>query len=783
MRLGIALSGGGIRSAAFNLGALQALRERNVLEHADYLAAVSGGNYVASALTISGAYQRPEHDNGRPQWAHCSVEERYLRRHTDYLAPGLAGRVWLGLNVVYGFALNYLPFLLCAFVAGRVAGWGLHAVLSRLGRSDPREGPLAMPGMASPWLLASAMSSLVLAVLLVGYRRMKDGHRRPADFGESTTEGVALRLVGLAAAASGTVVLPALARAYGTASEFVLAHVLRRPSARFDTTVDRVTVAIFWLVGSLVLAAVALALSRRFRARGLMLVLASLATAGLLLVPLLSSLEYSTAYGLRDGGDLLPVVLALVVVLFMALAVHNRRYSLHHFYRERLNGAFALVRTRRGDSVVAEPICFDEPLYFSDIGGRLQACGSRLPKLIVCCAVNLTSDEVPVGRFAESFTFEHDHSGGRLFGYHETTRFEAPDGMPGTRLTLPSIMAVSGAALSPLMGRFTHPPLRFLMAMTNVRLGVWIRNPLHADWAAETGGGPADEPPNLARRVRRRIVRGWREPGALYVLREALGRTRSSHRFIYLTDGGHWENLGLVELLRRRCTHVLCFDASTDQAGGGLDIGRAVALARSELGVQIDLDPRPTMPSKGFSEDVAVRGSIRYPASALTARLVYAKAVLTRTAGWDLLAYRARDGRFPNHSTGRQMFTDEQFESYRALGYDAGLRALELLNVPDVLLQDPAPGGGTTSEGAAGNGRPPAHSAGHGGGRARDGTGSDGTGSDGAASDGPGSDSPGSDSPASDSPGSDGTALDGVGRSSTARTTHPMPTASNGRGT
>lgn len=748
MRLGIALSGGGIRSAAFNLGALQALQERNVLAHAEYLAAVSGGNYVASALTISGAYQRPEHDNGRPQWAHGSAEERYLRQHTDYLAPGLVGRVWLGLNVVYGFALNYLPFLLCAFVAGRVAGWGLHGVRSWLDPAGRRDGLPSVPGGAWPWLLGSALSSLVLAVLLVGYRRMRDGHTRPADFGGSTAERLAFQLVGLAAVVAGAVALPALARVYGTASEFVLTHVLRRHTGRFDTAYDRVTVAVFWLVVSLGLAAVALALSQRLRARGLMLVLASLATAGLLLVPLLSSLEYSTTYGLRDGGDLLPVALALVVVLVMALAVHNRRYSLHHFYRERLNSAFALVRSRRGGTVAAEPIRLDEPLYLSDIGGRLRACGSRLPKLVVCCAVNLTSDEVPVGRFAESFTFEDDHSGGRLFGYHETTRFEAPDGMPGTQLTLPSIMAMSGAALSPLMGRFTHPPLRFLMAMTNIRLGVWIRNPLHPDWAAGTGGDQAGEPSSLARRLRRWTVRGWREPGALYVLREALGRTRSSHRFIYLTDGGHWENLGLVELLRRRCTHVLCFDASTDQAGGGLDIGRAVALARSELGVRIDLDPRPTLPSRGFSEDVAVRGSIRYPASGQTARLVYAKAVLTRTAGWDLLAYRARDGRFPNHSTSRQMFTDEQFESYRALGYDAGLRALELLNVPEVLLQ-----GATPDAGGAGRDPAPLRPDGHSGGPAWAG----------AAWDDP--------------------AWGLAERNSTATTTQTMPTASNGWGT
>ncbi len=95
----------------------------------------------------------------------------------------------------------------------------------------------------------------------------------------------------------------------------------------------------------------------------------------------------------------------------------------------------------------------------------------------------------------------------------------------------------------------------------------------------------------------------------------------------------------------------------------------------------------PANAEADFSPDVAVRGSIRYPDPEQTARLVYARAVLSEQGGWDLLAYKSRDGRFPNHSVSQQMFTDEQFESYRALGYDAGVRALELLNIPQVLLQ------------------------------------------------------------------------------------------------
>jgi hypothetical protein len=419
-----------------------------------------------------------------------------------------------------------------------------------------------------------------------------------------------------------------------------------------------------------------------------MLFLSSVAGAGLLLVPLLSSLEYSTRHGLRSPWDVAGATVALALILIMAVTVHNRRYSLHLLYRERLNSAFALRRRRPtpGGDVVAEPIPYDEPIRFSDVGSKAAASGDRLPKLVVCCAVNLTSDEVPSGRFAESFTFEHDYIRSPLFGKHPTTRFETTHGPAGTQLTLPSIMAVSGAALSPLMGRFTYPPVRFLMALTNVRLGVWIPNPHHAWW--QRAGDPRTDLRGW-RRVRDWVEQGWYEPGALYVLREALGTLRSKHRFIYLTDGGHWENLGLVELLRRRCTHVLCFDASSDRTGDGQDLGRAVSMARSELGAEVELDPRPTMgDGSGPARQMAVRGTIRYPDRPQEARMVYAKAALTEAASWDLQAFRRRDALFPHHPTSQQIFTDEQFEDYRSLGHAAGLEACDLLNFAQVLVAD-----------------------------------------------------------------------------------------------
>jgi len=682
IRIGIAFSGGGIRSAAFNLGAMQALQETKLLQNAEYLAAVSGGNYIASALTISAAHLDPDCQNGKPLWGRGSPEERYLRQHTDYLAPGLVGKLWMAASGIYGLVLNYLPFALVALLVGRLLGWGLFLLGVR--PSDLRLTGLSQPGSAVVTISAGVAAGLTgLALLLVVYRRwFKDGH--PGDYGESKAEKIAMYLFTGTGLIGVCLILPKLADLYGIVSVKALSAVFAEDSGAFETAGGRILIASTWLLLTLLTAVVALALGRRIRALRVMLVLASLAAAGLLFVPLLSSLEYATRHGMRSTADVLWVVVPVAIVLVMGVAVHNRRYSMHLFYRERLNSAFALKRRNEDGRIQAEPIRYDKRLYFS--GLRKPPAGVRLPKLVVCCAVNLTTDDVPVGRFAESFTFERDMTGGPMLGYRKTHEFENADGVAGTQLTLPSIMAVSGAAVSPLMGRFTYPPLRFLMALTNVRLGVWIKNPLHPSWQTTAAPAPGDR---LLKHAARWIRDGWREPGALYVLREALGGAKSKHRYIYLTDGGHWENLGLVELLRRRCTHVVCFDASCDRTGQGLDIGRAIAFARSELRADVELDPRPVMAdADGFADAMAVEGVVRYPTPGDTAKLVYAKAVLTEDASWDLHAFKTRDSRFPHHSTTQQMFTDEQFEAYRTLGHEAGLRAAKRLNVPETTLAD-----------------------------------------------------------------------------------------------
>jgi hypothetical protein len=136
-KTGIACSGGGIRSAAFNLGALQVLQEAGVLQKADYLAAVSGGSYIASALAIVNKRQSNGKgtDDSDPAlfgertgpFYRGSPEEQYLRNRSSYMAPGALGKAQLVFRVLLGVIAN-LGFVLlfiaaCAGTLGLLFRW------------------------------------------------------------------------------------------------------------------------------------------------------------------------------------------------------------------------------------------------------------------------------------------------------------------------------------------------------------------------------------------------------------------------------------------------------------------------------------------------------------------------------------------------------------------------------------------------------------------------------------------------------------------------------------
>src|SRR5215208_6970651 len=221
------------------------------------------------------------------------------------------------------------------------------------------------------------------------------------------------------------------------------------------------------------------------------------------------------------------------------------------------------------------------------------------------------------------------------------------------------------------MGRHAAAVQR-LLALSNVRLGTWLPNP--AFLAVLGRPGASWRTPRLP--TARRLP---------YQLREIIGAYPAEGRMLLCTDGGHWENLGLVELLRHRCRTVVCIDASGDAPPF------ATTLAYEELGVRITLtDPTDLVPGSAdplepsevlerlnarLSRSAILRGTIEYPEpfrldgepeGSSTGTLIVAKALLT---------YALKETTFPHQGTSDQFFDHEQFDAYRALGFHIGTTA------------------------------------------------------------------------------------------------------------
>lgn len=223
--------------------------------------------------------------------------------------------------------------------------------------------------------------------------------------------------------------------------------------------------------------------------------------------------------------------------------------------------------------------------------------------------------------------------------------------------TLGMAMATSGAAASPNMGPATRPALAFIMTLFNVRLGRWSPNTAGRRWESAS--------PKF---------------GSLCFLAELFGLSNEESSFVYLSDGGHFDNMGLYELVRRECTTIWLVDAAADPNRTFEDFGRAVRQCRVDLGVEISMDlsgmRAPTasnLPCAGYAE-----GEIRYGGER-KGRLVYIKPTLSgqKNEPEDLLAYAATNPTFPQQSTANQFYDESEFESYRRLGQHIGDTCVE----------------------------------------------------------------------------------------------------------
>lgn len=277
------------------------------------------------------------------------------------------------------------------------------------------------------------------------------------------------------------------------------------------------------------------------------------------------------------------------------------------------------------------------------------------PLHVINIALNLVNTDDPTWqeRKAESFTVSPMHSGSGRLGYRNSLRYGGDHGIGlGTAVT------ISGAAVSPNMGYHSSKPVAFLMTLFNVRLGWWLGNPgVHGNDTFRRAYPVFSVTPLVA---------------------EALGLSDDRHRYVYLSDGGHFENLGLYEMVRRRCHTIVLGDAGRDPKCTFEDLGNAVRKVRIDLGVPITflgsiaLRARDAADAATAGRYCAV-GVIHYKAidgsDAVDGLLLYIKPAFYGHEPADVFNYAKGCEDFPHESTADQFFSESQFESYRALGY------------------------------------------------------------------------------------------------------------------
>lgn len=678
--VGLALSGGGIRSAAFNFGVIQSLVGNRVMPRVDYLSTVSGGGYIGSCVdaVMTAPHVAPTVDafplhfdsrHGRQADLRTDARGaaayseppaiRHLRDGARYLAPGgLTDLIVIPFLLLRGVVVNLIALLaytgaVAAF--GILAFAGLHAVYPSVG--DDGAARWSLPRLVGA--LGLVLLLFVVATLLSEFRRRQRGVAR-----ESLRRWITLGVVAIAGAAA----LVAQPWAVAWFWSFLKAEGSMVPT---------------WLTGAGVLGVglQALSMARRPPAWARAALIIALGLLGpLLIYTFLVGFCGWLWYGAEDPGAraawpgppsagwwdrigasfvVIAVVNAVVLVGF-----DINRSSMLYFYRDRLSRLF-LFRTRAPDSSASEDRRFNEvnAAGCDDLRlSQLNPDGSVAPYHLINAAVNLqgSTDQSLRGRQADMFLFSRHFVGSRRTGYCRTARLEQED----PDLDLATAMSISAAAAAPNMGTATFRPLVFVMTLLNVRLGYWLPNP---GVVARQGGGSA-KPARRTRQPRYAV-------GLAYLARELFSRLDECSNVVNVTDGGHIENLGVYELLRRRCKVIIACDAEADPGLEFFSLARVIRFARTDMGVDIDLSvDRLRLDAAGPDPRAhAAIGEIRYPGG-FKGHLIYIKSTTIGSENLYVRQQPTRDPLFPHTPTSDQFFTEAQFESYRALGFHVGNR-------------------------------------------------------------------------------------------------------------
>jgi hypothetical protein len=635
--VGMCLSGGGIRSASFCVGVLQGLAQSGCLEHVDYLSSVSGGGYAAAWLS---AWLRRAKDKAVAELA--GAEEptpvRHLRLHSSYLSERIGG---MGGTTIWVLTYLWNLFLCWCLIAG---GLGMALILPAI----YIEVVTHHQSWAGYAFVPAAMAELIFGLYVVldhpGFREEGLPARATILLIPSS-----LAVFGYSAAALFVSEHPAANRSIwiGVASLFFIILIAGVTRSRFGPVI---TAMVFYIAMALLLAmtirigkgsdeVLTLSLIPAAAVLGLFvtmyLILMWLSnsavevdwvnTVGVFAGVTIAWMVIATPIACKTVGILDSTTFALgaVSALVLGCLLDINQLSLHAAYRKRLITAY--LAASHGDRRPRPLIGLDrdDDLPMKDLPDR--------PFLLVNMAARSRQSE----RSAESFVISKLHAGNETLGFRDSARYAGG-------LSLGTAMAVSGAAIDPDQTP-QNWAVRLLMRMLNTRLGLWL--------------------PSTAK-----ACRGWNRARYGTALRplihDIFGFSLQSDQYVKLSDGGHFDNLGLYAMVQREPDLILVVDASEDKEYSCGDLGAAMQRVRSDQGAKIELQVDY---DKGRSESHSRFGRIEYR-SGKKGLICYIKPVLTGDEEPEIKRYKSAHEPFPQHPTMHQLFDEWQFESYRLLG-------------------------------------------------------------------------------------------------------------------
>jgi hypothetical protein len=652
-RIGICLSGGGIRAASVAIGLLRGLDAQtdgtpSVFRRSRWLVAVSGGSYAAGGWRISRRLDNqvrptatPERD-GLFDVSHPWSATVRARRH--YLRNGALGLFGGLLNVVVRTVLVFGAVLAAAYLVAMAFGEAIptRAIHPWFPYDDQAGTRLVLVRQLVPLRLVVPGVALLAAAGVLRVWRV----RRPSVERSVITPAVVAGL--------GVMLLAALV---GVPAGVVYGDRFMRWLS-LDDSANRGAgllggIATLLVIGALVGVALAEAKVKWMRLGGVVLAI-GLVLFGGKITDAAARQQTSLWRSWPIAGGRLPLLVVAIVWLVAVDAIASHRLTLGGVYRKRLAATFALAD---GSTAPLAPLAYAHEPRWSDLA---VADG---PELIVSATAH-SSRPAFSGVKGFGFTFRpsavtlHDRDDGSSPSVPMTTypRGSWWDGFPRGWIVSRS-MALSGAAIASAMGRQALGTTNSLLAALDLRLGAWVPNPRHAHWFAD----PVTSP---------RVHLG-------YLWKELVGSYHPDRdAFVYVADGGHRENLGLVELLRERPATVFCLDASGAAAGSFATLDEAIALAHDELGVEVQIDLSTLHRADGPAPSCVAVGTISYPErlGGGVGTLVYGRAQVDGTAPPELVAYAAGDRRFPDYSTLDQFLTDAEHVQLVALGEHVAAR-------------------------------------------------------------------------------------------------------------